>query len=191
MVDNRCVAPHSSIYHRGFLFGFTSFIEPIVNEFGWSYTQISFAASIRGIEIGLLAPVVGLLIDRLGPRKLLFAGGIFYGIGLIVLSRVSSLGQLYGCLIVIATGMSALCGLLPMTVAGYWFRRKVSIATGIVSSGIASGGFLVPMVTRTIDIFGWRTSLIIFGLGALVIIFPLSLIVQHKPEQYGCKIPLV
>ena len=56
------------------LYGFTAIFEPIASEFGWSYTQISLATSLRGLEMGLLAPVVGLLVDRWGPRKLLFGG---------------------------------------------------------------------------------------------------------------------
>jgi len=40
-------------------FGFTVFFEPLVQEFGWSYTQVSFASSLRGLEMGILSPVVG------------------------------------------------------------------------------------------------------------------------------------
>ncbi len=48
------------------VFGFTAFFEPITNELGWSYTQISLATSLRGVELGLLAPIAGLLVDRWG-----------------------------------------------------------------------------------------------------------------------------
>ncbi len=61
-------------------FGFTALFEPIANEFGWSYTQISLAASLRGAEVGLLAPLIGLFIDRLGPRRLAFGGAILLGL---------------------------------------------------------------------------------------------------------------
>ena len=72
-----------SFYVAGVVyFGFTAFFEPIANEFGWSYTQISFAASLRGIEVGLLSPAVGILIDRLGPRWIMFGGAILAGCGL-------------------------------------------------------------------------------------------------------------
>lgn len=165
--------------------GFTAYIEPLVNEFSWSYVQVSFAASIRGVEAGFLAPVVGLLIDRWGPRKLLFTGAILFALASMLLSRVESLWQFYGCFIVISAGMSTLSGVLPMTVVGYWFRRKVSLATGISASGVVIAGFLIPVITRLIDTYGWRISALVFGAGALVFILPLSFIVRHKPEQYG------
>ena len=64
-----------SLYLGGVvILGFTAFFEPIANEFGWSYAQISLAASLRGMEVGLLAPVLGLLVDRWGPRRLIFGG---------------------------------------------------------------------------------------------------------------------
>ena len=50
-------------------YGFTAVFEPIAGELGWSYTQISLAASLRGLETGLLAPLLGLLADRWGPRR--------------------------------------------------------------------------------------------------------------------------
>jgi len=42
-------------------FSFTAFFEPIQREFGWSYTQISLATSLRGLEMGIFAPIVGSL----------------------------------------------------------------------------------------------------------------------------------
>ncbi|MFC2025524.1 MFS transporter, partial [Chloroflexota bacterium] len=37
--------------------GFTAVFEPLAEEFGWSYAQISLAASLRGMEIGILVPL--------------------------------------------------------------------------------------------------------------------------------------
>lgn len=84
------------LYTSGIIhFGFTAVFEPIAKEFGWSYTQISFAASLRGLETGLLAPLVGLFVDRWGPRTLALVGSFISGLGVILLSRVDSLGMFY------------------------------------------------------------------------------------------------
>jgi sugar phosphate permease len=175
-----------SVYCAGVMyFGFTAVIEPIVDEFNWSYAQVSLAASIRGLEAGLLAPVVGFLFDRLGPRKLIFAGATIMGLGLLLLGRTNSLAMFYGSFILISTAVSISVGVVPMTVVGNWFRKRVSLATGIVVSGVATGGLLVPLVTRIIDTYQWRGAMTIFGLGAWVILLPLSLLVRHRPEQYG------
>ena len=46
------------LYVSGITFyGFTAFIDPLTREFGWSYAQVSFAASLRGMEMGGVRPV--------------------------------------------------------------------------------------------------------------------------------------
>ena len=166
-------------------FGFTAVLEPLANEFGWSYAQISLAASLRGLEMGLLAPLVGLVVNRWGPRRLIFGGAICIGLGLMLLSRVTSLSMFYGVFFLIAVGMSGLSGTVLLTAVVNWFRKKVAMATGIVVSGFAVGGVLVPIVTILIDKYEWRTAMIILGLCVGVAILLLSLLVRHKPEQYG------
>ena len=62
-----------------------------------------------------------------------------------------------------ALGLSACSGVILTTVVGNWFHKKVSIATGIVVSGGAFGGLMVPLVTWLIDSFTWRTAMLILG----------------------------
>lgn len=166
-------------------FGFTAVFEPIAIEFDWSYAQISFAASLRGLEMGILAPLAGVAVSRWGPRRLIFGGAILVGFGLMLLSQISSLGMFYGAFILIATGVSALSGTVLLTAVVNWFRKRVAIATGIAVSGFALGGVMVPLVTFLIDIYDWRMAMAILGLGTLAMVLPLSMVVRHKPERYG------
>jgi len=166
-------------------FGFTAVFEPIADEFGWSYAQISLASSLRGLEMGLLAPLMGILVDRLGPRRLIFTGGVLMSLGFLLLSQVSSIATFYGAFALLATGMSSCTGTVLMTAVNNWFRRRAGVATGIVASGFGLGGLLIPVVTSLVDGFQWRAAMLIVGLGILVIILPLSLVVRHKPEHYG------
>lgn len=175
-----------SLYSGGIIhYGFTAMIEPLANEFGWSYAQISLAASLRGLEMGLLAPVVGMLVDRWGPRRLLISGVIITGLGLIVLSYVTSLGMLYGAFIMVAIGMSACSGTVLMTAVANWFRSKVSIATGIMMCGYGFSGLMVPVTANLIDIYEWRMAISILTMTMLALCLPLSALFRHKPEQYG------
>ena len=166
-------------------FGFTAVFDPLAEEFGWSYAQISFASSLRGLEVGLLSAVVGLLVDKLGPRKLIFGGSVLIFFGYLLLSRVSSLFMFYAAFALIALGMSACTGTVLLTAVTHWFRRKAAFATGLVASGFGLGGLIVPVVTGLIDNFQWRSAMVIVGIGVLAICLPLSLLVRHKPEDYG------
>jgi len=167
------------------VFGFTAFFEPIAREFSWSYAQISLAISLRGVEVGILAPLIGLVVDRWGPRRMIFGGAIIIGTGLILLSRVNSLVMFYVVLALIAFGTSNVGGTVVLTAVANWFRRRVGLAMGIMSCGFGLGSLLVPVIVKLIDIFDWRTTFFILAIVFLSIALPLSLLIRHKPEQYG------
>jgi MFS family permease len=166
-------------------YGFTAMFEPIANEFGWSYAQVSLAASLRGMEVGLLAPFMGVFVDRWGARRLMAIGAVITTLGLMLLSHASSLGTFYGAFILVAIGVSTCSSTVLMTAVGNWFKERLGIATGIMASGFGFGGLLVPVVVRLIDMHGWRFAIDVLALGMLIICLPLSLLVRHKPEQYG------
>jgi OFA family oxalate/formate antiporter-like MFS transporter len=175
-----------AMYISGFIhFSITALIEPINAEFNWGYAQVSLAASIRGIESSVVAPFIGVLVDRFGPRKLIVVGALCIGLGLLLLSRMNSLFLFYLSFIIIALGSSACIGVVPITTVGNWFRRNVTLATGILVSGTAMGGLLIPVATKLIDTYDWRMAVTIVGLGAWAILVPLAFLFRHKPEQFG------
>lgn len=166
-------------------FGFTALVEPLRGEFQWSYAQIALASSLRGVEVGILAPIVGLFVDRWGPKRLMLAGAILTGLALVVVSQTNSLGMFYMAFALVALGMTAVSPTVTMTTVANWFHRKIGTATGIMHSGVGFSGLMVPVVVILIDTFGWRTAMIVLGVCLLGIISPLALLVRHKPEQYG------
>lgn len=173
-------------YVGGVIFyGFTAFFEPIRREFGWSYAQISLAASLRGLEMGIFAPMVGFLVDRFGSRRLIFLGTIIVGFGLILLSRTQSLAMFYGSFLIIAFGAGGCALVVIMSAVANWFRKKVGIALGVMMSGIGASGLLVTFIVYLIDGYGWRTTLVILGAGMWVLGIPLSFVIRDRPEKYG------
>ena len=175
-----------ALYVGGVVFyGFTAVFEPIADEMRWSYTQISLAASLRGLETGLLAPLVGILVDRWGPRRIIFGGLSITAIGLIFLSRVTSLAMFYVAFLIIAIGMSCASMTVLMTAVANWFRRRVGMASGIAVSGFGLGGLLVPVMVGLIGAHGWRWTMAVLAVSMVAICLPISLLFRHKPEQYG------
>ncbi|MFC2005314.1 hypothetical protein ACFLUY_03720 [Chloroflexota bacterium] len=57
-----------------FFYGFSNYFKPLVNEFGWSRAAVSMGTSLSRLEGALEAPLVGYLIDKVGPRKLMLFG---------------------------------------------------------------------------------------------------------------------
>jgi MFS family permease len=175
-----------NLYVGGIIFfSFTAFFEPIQQEFGWSYTQISLATSLRGLEMGIFAPIVGFLVDRFGSRKLLLAGSVIIGIGLVVLSFTQSLLMFYLCFLFIALGAGGCTSVVTMTAVAVWFRKNVGLAFGIMASGFGAGGLIVPLIVFLIDEAGWRLTLVILGVGMWLLGVPLSLAVRDRPGDLG------
>jgi MFS family permease len=173
-----------NLYVGGIIFfSFTAFFEPIQQEFGWSHTQISIATSLRGLEMGIFAPIVGFLVDRFGSRKLLLGGSVIIGIGLVLLSFTQSLLMFYICFLFIALGAGGCTSVVTMTAVAVWFRKNVGLALGFMASGFGAGGLIVPLVVLLIDASGWRLTLVILGTGMWLLGIPLALIVRDRPEQ--------
>lgn len=164
---------------------FTAFIEPIREEFGWSYTQISSAASLRGVEAALLAPLVGVLIDRWGPRPLMFVGILAISGGLLFLGNINSLVTYYLSFAIISIGLGGPSATVAATTMAHWFPKRLGIAMGIIGSGFALGGPLVPLVVKIIEATDWRTALMILGASILVICLPLSLLIRFRTKKYS------
>ncbi len=175
-----------ALYLGGAVFyGFTAFFEPVVDEMGWSYTQLSLAASLRGLEMGLLSPIVGILADRWGPRKLIFGGVLITAASLLLLSSTTSLIMFYVSFALLAVGVSACTVTVLLTAVANWFRRKMGIASGIAICGFGFSGLMIPVIVRLIEVYDWRTALHILALGMIVLVLPLSFVFRHRPEQYG------
>ncbi|MSQ12570.1 MAG: MFS transporter [Dehalococcoidia bacterium] len=168
--------------------GFQVFFLPIVREFGWSRATTSGAFSLRQMESGLLAPVVGLLVDRWGPRAVIILGVIISGAGLVLLSRVNSLWMFYLAFLLTSLGTSGVShGVSWPAAVAAWFRRLRGRAMGIATLGPVVGGPFVVTVAFLEGWLGWRTSLLVLGVGLWVIGIPAGMLARTSPERYGYR----
>jgi sugar phosphate permease len=157
----------------------------LADEQGWSKTALSGAAALQQMEVALLGPVLGWLIDRFGPKVFVRAGIVVFGSGLCLLSQVQTLPAFYGAFVVIALG-SSLCGFFPLNVALiHWFERKRARALSAMSIGLAFGGIIVPLVAQSLTTFGWRATALASGLLAIAVGMPLALVIRNSPRDHG------
>ena len=77
------------------LYGFSAFFLPLTTAFGCTRAALSGAISLSRLEGGILGPIGGFFVDKLGPRKLMFFGITLWGTGFILLSRINSLMMFY------------------------------------------------------------------------------------------------
>ena len=174
-------------YGGAILYGFTSLFNPIAAETGWSYTHLSLASSVRGIEAALLAPLVGVLADRWGPRRLIFCGVIAVGLGLFLLSRATSLVLFYAAFAVVTLGFAGMSPTVLFVAVVHWFRRRLGKALAVVTASAGCSGSMIPLLTGLIDAYGWRTVVLFLAGGMWALGVPLSLVFRHRPESYGYR----
>ncbi len=124
-------------------FLFQRFLKPISEWSGWVRTSISGAYAISLWTSGLLAVLMGTLTDRYGPRIVLALGGLFGGLGYLVLSGTGELWHLYAGFFVIAVNTSACWTPITATISR-WFSDKRVLALGIVTGGIGLGQMAMP-----------------------------------------------
>jgi len=168
-----------------FVYGLTAFMTPIAATSGWTYTQISLATSIRGLEIGALDPIAGIVVDRWPARRLMFIGTAVFVVGAIIISRSDNLATFYIGFLFAGLGSSFCHNMVPMTVIARWFRKNIGKATGILYSGFSLGGLFVPVLVKLIDTYGWQNVMLYMAFGALVMGLPLSLMFRNRPEDHG------
>ena len=170
----------------GLLFhAYGAYVVLLERDFGWSRTMLSVAFSLARVEDGLLGPLQGWMIDRFGPRAVMRAGFVTFGVAFMAFSRIDSVATFYAAFILMAVG-AALAGFLSITTAVVnWFNRRRTLAIGLAMIGFAAGGLVQPVVVAALESYGWRSVAFASGVIVIVVGLPLAQVVRHRPEPYG------
>ena len=164
------------------------------NAFGWSAGQMSWAFAVTRIEGGLLGPLEGLLIEKLGPRRMVFIGMTILGSGFVLFSQMHELWQLFVSFFIMSLGAALGTWLPMMTVMNSWFIQLKTRAMSFVMEGFALGGIVIPLLLawsiggidpNVSERFGWRMTSLVVGLIIIGAAFPLSRLVRNRPEDMG------
>jgi MFS family permease len=145
----------------GAWYSYSVFLVAFLREFGWSRSVIAGAFSAFVLVHGSVAPIIGWLARRFGPRRLIMAGGCVMGFGLLLTAGTTRWWHLYLAYSGITAIGFSMAGWIPAVVlVGGWFPRRVATALGITSVGIGVGiSGLVPLSQFLIDLCGWRWTL--------------------------------
>lgn len=171
-----------------FMQAYGAYVVLLRQEFGWSKTMLSSAFSVGQLQNGAVGPVLGILVDRLGPRSVASTGIVVIGLGFMAFSFVNSLTMFFIVVFLMFVGWN-LCGFVTVTVAVVnWFERKRARAIAFLTVGVALGGMLVPITVQALELFGWRSTA--FGSGVVVIALglPLAILLRRRPEDYGYRV---
>jgi MFS family permease len=169
-------------------YGLPFFYDFWVKDFGWSRVMVTSGNAFGRVSVACLGFLVGWLIDRFGPRRLILAGILFSGTALMALSAMTSIWQFY--LFSLLAALGYVCGgpLPNQVLTAQWFKKSRGKAMGIAYLGVGVGGMLVPQLAKWLNLqLGWHQSLMILGILMIVVAFPVAWTVKDKapgnPEQ--------
>jgi MFS family permease len=158
------------------------FLQPMAETTGWTRSGISVAALLNWLAMGFASLCWGALSDRVGTRLVVLSGGALLGLGLVMASQATTLGQfqlLFGVLVGAAAG-SFYAPLTATTTR--WFTRNRSLAVALVSAGLGISSMTIgPLARWMITTYGWRTAMLVIGDLAWLVVLPTALLVKNPP----------
>jgi predicted MFS family arabinose efflux permease len=165
------------------------YFEPWIKEFGWSRTLLSSGPSIATVTTAVLSPAVGMLIDRIGARRIVLPGV------LLTIGTVSAFSLLNGVqaqwfALWFFFGLTAvMIKSTPWTAAVVGlFKQARGLALGLILSGTAFAQMVVPpLAEMLIEEFGWRASFVWLGVGWGGITFILALLFFFDAHARAAK----
>src|SRR5262245_20468223 len=122
-------------------YGWTLFVEPIHERFGWGKAAIQVTFTIFVLTETWLVPVEGYIVDRIGPKVVTLVGGVLVGISWVIYSQAGSLPWFYVAAAIGGTGAGAVYGTCVGN-ALKWFPDRRGLAAGCTAMGFGAGSAL-------------------------------------------------
>ncbi|MBI3329492.1 MAG: MFS transporter [Nitrospinae bacterium] len=161
---------------------------PLSAQFGWSRATLSTVVLVTGIVTSLFQLMIGVLVDRFGPRYVLVAGVACLGVTvwlLTVATTIWEFGLAYGLLG--GLGLAATRQVVAATLVGNWFILRRGLLQGLVGSAGALGEMLVVPLNMFLERdYGWQGMYRSMGTVLLVGVLPcIWAFVRNRPEDVG------
>ncbi|XP_038048088.1 monocarboxylate transporter 3-like [Patiria miniata] len=154
----------SQVLSFGFYGAAAVYVPVWMDFFDSSATDTSLVVSLSSFFMGFWSVVAGVLITRFSVRSVWIAGGVLSSSGLLISAfATSTLYLTLSMSLVTALGFS-MCVNSGLVVLSIYFKKRLTLAFGIASSGFAAGQVaLTPLLDYLIIEYGWKGSMVILG----------------------------
>src|SRR5436190_12797964 len=165
-------------------YGWTLFVNPISEKFGWTRAAIQVAFTIFVLTETWLVPFEGYLVDKYGPRPVVLAGGILCGIGWVMNAYADSLMLLYIAAAIGGIGAGAVYGTCVGN-ALKWFPDRRGLAAGLTAAGFGAGSALTIIpIASVIKSSGYQSAFLWFGLAQGIVVLLVGLLLRApQPDE--------
>ena len=163
---------------------FSLFLDPLHAAFGWKREAMGGAFALAAITVALVSPLIGLLLDRFPPRRIILPGIVVFAITLAALSRLTPhIVQFYLTFFVMGLVANATAQFAYTRTVLTWFTSHRGFALALLLTGSGVGSVLIPPFTEWMILHhGWRSAFLLLG-GIAILGFPLTaVLVRNRPE---------
>ncbi len=170
----------------GMNLSFSVFLLPLERELSAERGAISSIVSVTLLISGLMSPVTGTLMEKLGPRVLYPVGLALFASAYAIASQAENIYMLYASIGVMG-GVSIACiGPVPAAVLiNRWYHARVGAAMGVIYSASGVGALIVsPVAAMLIGLYDWRATYQIYAI-ALAALIPLLLLMPWGKIRAG------
>ncbi len=163
----------------------TGLLIPNINsDLGISQADLAFGFAIQNLLWGAVSPVAGLLAERFGTVRVLLAGALLYGLGM-VLAAIAQDNMLFfiGNALLVGIGVGATTFPIVLAAVGQKFpAHKRTLALGIASAGGSLGQFGYAFILGKISpVIGWSDTFMWFA-GSTLIVFALAWLLAESKQ---------
>ena len=159
-------------------YGWTLFVGPIEEKYHWGRAAIQVAFTIFVLTETWLVPVEGWLVDRFGPKIVVFVGGVLVAIAWVMNSAADTLTMLYIAAAIGGIGAGGVYGTCIGN-ALKWFPDRRGLAAGLTAAGFGAGSALTIIpIQAMIEASGYKATFLWFGIVQGLVVVALSLMLR-------------
>jgi predicted MFS family arabinose efflux permease len=163
---------------------FSLFLDPLHAAFGWNREAMGGAFALAAITVALVSPLIGILLDRFPPRRIILPGILVFAVALATLSQLTpNIIQFYATFFVIGLVANATAQFAYTRTVLTWFTSRRGFALALLLTGSGIGSIVIPPLTEwMIQHYGWRSGFLLLSVIA-ILGFPLTAwLVRNRPE---------
>lgn len=166
-------------------YAWTLFTIPLTRELSASLAAVQVAFTLFVLAETWLVPFEGYLVDRLGARLVVSAGGVLVGVSWVCSGLAHSLAGLYVAYAIGGVGAGAVYGSCIGTVLK-WFPDRRGLAAGLTAGAFgAATAFSVIPIQRTIASSGYQTTFVVWGLVQGLCVLVAAQFLVRPPAETG------
>lgn len=162
---------------------FSLFLMPLGGAFGWKREAVSQAFAITALTVAACSPMIGTLLDRLPPRRIILPSIVVFAAAMASLSLLRGhIAQFYATYFVLGLVGNGTAQLAYSRALLTWFDRRRGLAIAVMLAGSGTGSIILPILTQhVITAHGWRTGYLVLGALALLGVPLTAMLVRNRP----------